>query len=107
MTVKQVKAYLSEYRGCMARAQRLRAEAEHFSASADMIRKEITACSTRSTGIEETISRHNNLMEREILIRKYIYGETLEYIAEVLCYSPRHIQRIIDKAAEGIGKILA
>lgn len=106
MTKKQVKEYLSRYRECMARVQRLRIDAEQFSASADSIKKEIEGCIIQSSDIERLIFQHCDLMEREILTRKYIYGETLELIAERLNYSVRHIQRIIDRAAEGIGEFL-
>ncbi|MBQ5910821.1 MAG: helix-turn-helix domain-containing protein [Clostridia bacterium] len=37
------------------------------------------------------------------MLRKYIYGQTLERIAEELNYSPRHIQRILNAAVEEVG----
>lgn len=106
MTKQETKEYLQQYRLCMARAQRLRLDMEQFSASAASIKKDMEECVSRSSRIAELIEGHKNLMEREILMRKYIYGDTIEAIAEMLNYSARHIQRIVDKAAESLGKTL-
>lgn len=106
MSKKEVKEYLKKYRLYMAKAQRLKADAEQYTASAVSIRKEMEECVSRSREIESLISTHENLMEREILIRKYIYGDTHEEIAEMLNYSARNIQRLADKAAEALGESL-
>lgn len=107
MTKQETKEYLQQYRICMAKAQKLRRDMEQFSATAANIKREMEDCISRSSRIEALIAAHKNFMEREILTRKYIYGDTLEVIAEMLNYSPRHIQRIVDKAAERLGKTLS
>ncbi len=106
MTKREAKDYLEQYRICMAKAQRLRTDMAVYTATANSIKREIEDCESRSSKIEDIISSHKNFMQREVLTRKYIYGDTLEQIAEMLNYSSRHIQRIIDKAAESIGKTL-
>ncbi len=106
MTKQETKEYLQQYRICMAKAQRLRLDMAQFTATAASIKREMEDCVSLSSQIETLISSHKNLMEREILTRKYIYGDTLEVIGEILNYSPRHIQRIVDKATESIGKTL-
>lgn len=107
MTKNEMKQYLQQYRSCMAKAYRLGCDMQQFTASAASIKKEMDDCISRSSRIEELISSHEDLMEREILIRKYIYGDTIESIADILSYSPRHIQRILDKAAESLGRQIA
>lgn len=106
MTNNEVKAFLRQYRTCMAKAQRLKADMEIFTASAKSIKGEFDECINRSAKIEKLISSHKNYLEREILIRKYIYGDTTEEIAERLNYSPRHIQRIGDRAVQNFGNSL-
>ena len=103
MNRQEVKKYLEGYRTNMAKAGRLKCEMENFTASAPSIQKEIEECIKKSSMIEGIIVSHKNLCQREIMLRKYIYGETLEKIAEELNYSPRHIQRILNEAVETIG----
>ncbi len=98
MTRKEVKAFLSEYRECMAKAYRLTDEIKRLTASADCIRMEIEECKSRCELIESIINSHTDFTQREILIRRFIYGDTIEKVAEKLCYSPRHIQRLTDLA---------
>lgn len=103
MTAVQTKKYLSEYRLHMARAIRLKREMETFKASKASIQKEIEECINKSGIIEGIIASHGNLCEREIMLRKYVYGQTIEKIAEELNYSPRHIQRILTGAVGELG----
>ncbi len=103
MTVNEVKGYLGQYRLCMARAHRLRADMERFTASAPSINEERLCLIKKAEEIERLIASHEDYTQREILTRKYIFGDTLELIAEMLNFSPRHIQRILNTAAEKIG----
>ena len=103
MTRIEVKEYLGRYRMCMAKAQRLKIDMERFSASAPSIDRERLECVKQAREIERIISSHEDYTQREVLTRKYIFGDTLELIGEVLNFSPRHVQRIINTAAEKIG----
>lgn len=103
MNRNETKKYLEGYRTNMAKAVRLKGEMEGFTASAPSIIGEIEECIKRSGMIEGVIISHKNLCQREIMLRKYIYGQTIEKIAEELNYSPRHIQRILNDAVEAIG----
>lgn len=103
MNRQEVKKYLEGYRANMAKVGRLKCEMENFKVSAPSIMGEIEECIKKSGMIEGVIISHSNLCQREIMLRKYIYGQTLEKIAEDLNYSPRHIQRILNEAVEQIG----
>ncbi len=99
----ETKKYLEGYRKNMARAERLKGQMAEFAASAPSISREIEECIKQGGIIESFIISHNNICQREILLRKYVYGQTIEKIAEELCYSPRHIQRILNTAVEVLG----
>lgn len=103
MSRKETKEFLENYRRNMARVARLKNDMEFFTASAPTLQKEIEECIKNSSIIEGIIISHNNLCGREVMLRKYIYGQTLERIAEELNYSPRHIQRILNAAVEEVG----
>lgn len=103
MGIKETKKYLEGYRKSMARAQHLRGQMAAFAASAPSISREIEECIKQGGIIEGLIISHSNICQREILLRKYVYGQTIEKIAEELCYSPRHIQRILNTAVETLG----
>ena len=104
MNRNEIKKYLDGYRINMAKAGRLKDEMENFTASAPSILKEIEECIKQSGMIEGVIISHKNICQREIMLRKYIYGQTLEKIAEELNYSPRHIQRILNDAVDSLGE---
>ena len=103
MNRNEVKKYLDGYRVNMAKVSRLKCQMENFTASAPSIVREIEDCIKQSGMIEGMIISHKNICQREIMLRKYIYGQTLEKIAEELNYSPRHIQRILNDAVEQLG----
>ena len=107
MTKREVKDYLQNYRTCMARIQRLKTDIDIFTASASSIREEMEDCRKVCQNIEKHISQHKDFMEREILIRKYIYGDTVEEIADAMNYSERQIQRIADKGILRMAEALA
>ena len=102
MTKLQTKKYFEGYLINMARVQRLKRELEFYIAAAPSIKREISECIKKSNAIEGIIISHSDICEREIMLRKYIYGQTIERIAEELCYSERQIQRILSSAVEKI-----
>lgn len=102
MTKLQTKKYFEGYLINMARAQHLKRELEFYIAAAPSIKKEIAECIKRSNAIEGVIISHSDICEREIMLRKYVYGQTIERIAEELCYSERQVQRILNSAVEKI-----
>ena len=102
MNKEEMKNYLRQYRKSMAKAERLRDAARQFSACAEDINREIDECEKLSRSIEKLIRSHGNYLEREVLIYRYIYGDTNERIAENMRYSPRQIQRIANRAVIGL-----
>ena len=102
MERNNAKKMLSEYRKLMARVQQLNIDIELFESSRDELIIEREECLRAAKFIEDTIKKENDLRKREILTRKYIYGDTLEEIAQRLCFSSRHIQRLLNSATETI-----
>ena len=105
MEIKETKKVLEQYRPSMAKVERLKLDKEIYKNCAKSIEMEISRCKQIADSIENKINEVENLMHREVLIRRYIYGETNEHIAEALCYSARHIQRIISDAVVEFQKI--
>lgn len=103
MTRDETKRYLEGYLINMARAQQLKRKLEVYSMSAPSIEKEIDCYVNESGRIERHISSCEDMLAREIITRKYIYGQSLEMIAEALSYSVRQIQRILNTAVEKLG----
>lgn len=100
MTKEQTKKYLAGYLLNMARVQLLKRKLEVYAMSAPSIKREIDICIKNSGEIEEIVNSCNDILAREVAVRKYIYGQSLEKIAEELNYSVRQIQRIHNKAVE-------
>ena len=100
MTKEQTKKYLAGYLVNMARVQLLKRKLEAYTMSAPSIKREIDICIKNSGEIEEIVNSCKDILAREVAVRKYIYGQSLEKIAEELNYSARHIQRIHNKAVE-------
>ena len=100
MTIAEKKEFLKEYTKSMARVQRLNYELEKYHAASLIIEPEIEHCVSTAENIESLIYSITNNLQREIMLRRFIYGETLEEIGEALCYSPRHLQRIITKVID-------
>ncbi|MBQ9769754.1 MAG: sigma-70 family RNA polymerase sigma factor [Clostridia bacterium] len=100
MTISEKKEFLKEYTRSMARVQRLNFELERHHEATLIIEPEIEQCISTAESIEALIHAIPNGLQREIMLRRFIYGETLEEIGEALCYSPRHLQRIITKAVD-------
>lgn len=93
-----VKDYLKEYRISMQKVVRIRNMAEARGISAEERDRELRRHLEKATEIEAFISSAKNIIHREVLTRKYIYGETAEQIAESMNYSPRHITRLVASA---------
>ena len=102
MDRNNAKKRLSEYRKLMARVQQLNLDIELYESSREELFKERKKCLQSAKFIEEAIKKESDLRKREILTRKYIYGDTLEEIAQRLCFSSRHIQRLLNSAADAI-----
>ena len=102
MDRNNVKKKLAEYRSLMARVQQLNIDIQLYESSRKELTYERDKCLLFANHIENVIKKEKDLRKREILIRKYIYGDTLEEIAERLSFSSRHIQRLLNSAAEKI-----
>lgn len=105
MEMKETRKILEQYRPCMAKVGRLQMDKQIYKNCAKSIDAEITLCKQIAKNIENKINEIENLIHREVLIRRYIYGETNEHIADELCYSARHIQRIMGDAVAEFQKI--
>ncbi len=102
MDRNNIKKKLSEYRRLMARVQQLNIDIQLYESSRKELIKERDKCLLAANYIENAIKKEEDLRKREILIRKYIYGDTLEEIAGRLSFSSRHIQRLLNAAADKI-----
>ncbi len=105
MELKETRKILEQYRPSMAKVGRLQMDKQIYKNCAKSIDAEILLCKQIAKNIENKINEIENLVYREVLIRRYIYGETNEHIADELCYSARHIQRIMSAAVLEFQKI--
>ncbi len=62
----------------------------------------ISQCYKIRADIEKKISAVDDILLREVLFHKYIFGKTLDEISYILNYSKRHIERLHIKALEKI-----
>lgn len=99
-----VKDYLKEYRTSMAKVQRIKNTAAAHGIDTARAEKEFCGYLAHATEIEDFISSAEDLIHREVLIRKYIYGETNEQIADAMNYSTRHVARLIKAALFSLEK---
>lgn len=100
MDRNSVKKKLAEYRKLMARVEQLNIDIQLYESSRDELIFERDKYLFSAKQIEKAIKKENDLRKREILVRKYIYGDTLEEIADRLSFSSRHIQRLLNSAAD-------
>ena len=105
MEIKETRKILEQYRPSMAKVGRLLMDKQIYKNCAKTIDAEINTCKQIAGNIENKINQVENIIHREVLIRRYIYGETNEHIADELCYSTRHIQRIMSEAILEFQKI--
>ena len=98
MTVSDKKKILNGYGENILAAQRLKADLDRYTASAASIQREIDRYLAQAEDIEGIIGLVKDNFKREILLRKYIYGETFESMGLSLGYSSRQLQRIINRA---------
>ena len=98
MDKKEIKKTLSNYRKLMAQAGKLEVALNIYEGCKEELTQQLKVCLESAKGIEKAINGQQDIRKREILIRKYIYGDTLEDIAQRLCFSSRHIQRLLDSA---------
>lgn len=97
---RKMKGFLGSYKDLMRAAGRIKVEMERFSACSESLGRELEKINGQTRAVENAIDSVDDITAREVLIRRYIYGDTLEDIAEALCYSVRQIQRIVNKSAE-------
>ncbi len=102
MTVNEMKNYLSEYRRLKHRAERLEVEIECFPQDKVFLEPLYKSVKKKVEDISSKIRSVKKSEYREILIRKYINGETLEEIGDSFCYSARHVQRLLKRAVSTI-----
>lgn len=98
MDKNKAKQLLSNYRKLMAEAAQLEIAMNIYEGCREELSIKLASCLASAKEIENAISKQEDLRKREILIRKYIYGDTLTQIADRLCFSSRHIQRLLDSA---------
>ena len=98
MDKKEIKNILSNYRKLMAKASQLEVAINIYEGCREELTAQLKNCLADAKQIEMAINTQKDIRKREILIRKYIYGDTLTEIADKLCFSSRHIQRLLDSA---------
>lgn len=105
MTVSEMKTYLGSYRRLVGRANRLSQDISSFPGDSSFLTPLLNQVTKKSEDIANKVMRVENFDKREILIRKYINGETLEEIGTSMGYSPRHVQRLINNAVETMEEV--
>ena len=100
MTREETKKYLEGYLLNMKRAMQLKRDRALYAMAGPSITQEINKCIRECEKIEDFISSAISLRKREVLVRKYIYAQSLEKIADELNYSVRQIQRILNEAVD-------
>lgn len=98
MTAK--KKFLKSYLLQEAQINRLNKMAQLHPQKQKCYLKQISECQKRRDKVEEKISAIDDEILREILMRKYIFGKTLEEISFIINYSKRHTERLHVKALQ-------
>lgn len=107
MTVNEMKRELGDYSKLVARAKRLSAELRLFPEDREFLEPLLRNVSEKTVAINGMINTVCEPDKKEILYRKYILGETFEQIAESMCYSTRHVQRMLNSSIESIAGVSA
>lgn len=105
MTVNEMKNYLAGYQKLMLRAKKLIREIETFPQDKSFLEPLLSNITSTAEDISLKISAVKNSDHRELLCRKYINGETLEQIGESMCYSARHVQRMLNCAVASMSEV--
>ena len=98
MSVNEMKSYLASYVKLKTRAEKLVRYIEIYPSDKKFLQPLLESVTETAEDIAARISAVENTENRELLFRKYINGETLEEIGDKLCYSARHVQRLINSA---------
>ncbi len=98
MTIPEKKKHLREYRLHQMRILRLTEASQKYPNEAPQRHREIENTWKIIEKIESEIATVDDLLLREILEQKYIYGYTLGEIATSTNYSKRQIERLHAKA---------
>lgn len=105
MTQIEMKKYLGNYKRLKTRANKLVWEIERFPQDRVFLQPILKKVTDTVEDITAKISEVENTDYRELLIRKYIYGETFEEIGESMCYSSRHVQRMVNVAIASMREV--
>ena len=105
MTKNEMKSYLGNYKKLKTRANRLLWEIERFPQDSAFLRPILKNVTDTVEDIAAKISCVENADQRELLVRKYIYGETFEEIGESMSYTGRHVQRLVNFAIASIPEV--
>lgn len=105
MSVNEMKSYLASYAKLKTRAEKLVRDIEIYPSDKKFLQPLLESVTETAEDIAARISAVENTENRELLFRKYINGETLEEIGDKLCYSARHVQRLINSAVAGMSGV--
>ena len=105
MTINEMKNYLGSYTKLKRRAEKLMRDIEQFPSDKRFISPLLKSVTETAEDISAKILAIEKPENRELLFRKYINGETLEEIGEDMCYSARHVQRLINYAIAAMEEV--
>lgn len=71
---------------------------ERYRRQEELLRTKMTEARREADGLLELLGDHQTC--REVIVRRYIFCETWEVIAEKMYYSVKQVMRIHDKALE-------
>lgn len=100
MTIEDKKEYLKRYRLQLTKIERLNDMMATYPDTHNNCFGQLNKAIFIRDMIEAEIAAVNDGTLSEVLSQKYINGRSLEEIAERMCYSTRHIQRLHRKALE-------
>ncbi len=102
MTTNEMKSYLANYKRLKIRAESLTRDMEKFPSDRPFLEPLLNNVTLTAEDIAEKISMVEKGERKELLIRKYINGETLEEIGDSMGYSSRHIGRLLTLAVSSM-----
>ena len=98
MTKKEMAKKLRSYSDYSLQIQRLSNAVESAKEVLKDLEVQKETCLAKSQELQTLIMGVDDPLLRDILIRRYIAGQTVEEIAEALCYSVRHTMRMSGQA---------